>query len=130
ALSCTDDLSAGVVTVIVPVRLPWPIEYPETLYSASWSISELVKIKSKNSLICGISPFCGACGHAVPQKISNTSADAISGPLRYVNCGPAAVTRPIGAFTASGTCSGTILTESPCAGYCFFEADLAAMDPS
>src|SRR5579872_2446575 len=58
-------------------------------------------------------PLCGACCQAEPQKTTKTSAALISGPLRYVSCGPAAAACT-GLRTSSGTCRGTILMESPC----------------
>jgi hypothetical protein len=47
---------SGLVIVCVPDREPCPIVLPVTLYSAITSISELVRIESKNWLIFGIRP--------------------------------------------------------------------------
>ena len=51
-LSLTECPNAGVVMLVVPVRLPCPMARPGTLYSANWSISALVRMKSKKPLIC------------------------------------------------------------------------------
>ena len=117
AVSDTECLSFGVVIVTVPVRLPWPIAYEGTSYSASWSMSGLVRMKSKKWFRRVRSAAGAACCHAAPQKIVNTSTAAMSGPFRYVSrgaaAGAAAAASGVGVWTSPGRLRGTMRIGSP-----------------
>src|SRR5882762_10257326 len=106
-MSCWTSASAivgggSVLRMIAPVREPGPIVVPGTLYSASWSISELVTTKSKNWLICCTSVASGPCSQVTPQKKLKTWTVGRSGPPRYVSLGRAA------GAAAARSWSGTI----------------------
>src|SRR5450759_2619841 len=115
----TDD-----ATVVVPTRAPWPIFWPATLYSPSWSSKGLTRMASKKALIWPARALFVAVVQARPQKIVKTSTAPKSWPLLYVSCaaGPAG-TRPPTTPSSSGTYRGTMRTESERAG----NASLLAM---
>src|ERR1700681_3571872 len=68
AWSVTEADGAGAVSVILPVRLPCPMDCPATLYSPNWSIKLLVRTKSKNWFICARILADGSCCQLVPQN--------------------------------------------------------------
>src|SRR5262249_37949725 len=75
---------------------------PSTLYSTIWSISLLVRMKSKNSFICLTTAELVASCQAFPQNTVKTCTFVSNGPLRYVSCGVMA------APSRGAVCSGTI----------------------
>src|SRR5712671_2309887 len=92
----------SVLRMTAPVREPCSIFVPGALYSASWSISGLVRTKSKNWLTCWTRLARGPCSQATPQKKLKTWTAGSSGPPRYVSLGGAA------GAAAARSWSGTI----------------------
>src|SRR5581483_11699528 len=73
---------ALVEMVLEPSRTPWPIDFPGTLYSASWSMSGLTRMAAKNCLIClSICFDAGVTGQSGPQLIELLRGLTIGGNL-------------------------------------------------
>jgi len=80
--SLTEVPSAGSVIVAVPMWLPWPIVWPPTLYSPSWSISWLVSTKSKKPFSWAASGVPSPPCHHAPQNTVKTWTAVSNGPPR------------------------------------------------
>src|SRR6185437_16312095 len=86
-VSVTLPDGAFAVITFEPIHEPWWIALPETLYSASWSISGLARMALKKSFTFVVMPAPGSADHFFPQKTVNTSTLVSSGPPPYTSFG-------------------------------------------